>query len=261
VLPAQGGIVSSRVASTKWYVHLHPADAPDRLTMQTLRDQWHANGIRMEYNGPSPFYDQVLANAYSVGLSVIFITGGTLPTAAGNGAYALAAGVSAKRYAGYGLTWEIANEPDLFYGQGGVAKYIALAKATALAIRANDATATILTGGTSGKDRDFVFEIAAGKALAPYVDGVAIHPYGIDYNSMGSATVIVSLATGMPVSITEWASADGQGIGQAMASAKGLASAFCVYEYQDQSGEIAVHDPAYGLLDSGAWAAFAAVAN
>jgi GH35 family endo-1,4-beta-xylanase len=179
-------------------------------------------------------------------------------------AYVQAVGLAVRRYAGHGLIWEIYNEPDLLYGEDvnvGVPEYLALAKPTALAIRANDSTALILTGGTSGRDEGFPFAKAAGKALAPYVDGVSIHPYGIDYNSMGSAVVEVSLATGKTVYVTEWATYGGQGLGQAMASAKGLTPIFCVYEYQEQASEKASNDVDWGLVDTGAWVAFAAAAQ
>ncbi len=141
-----------------------------------------------------------------------------------------------------------------------VPNYVALAKPTALAIRANDPSALILSGGTSGRDEHFPFAIAAGIALAPYVDGVSIHPCGIDYNSMSSAIVEVSLATAKTVYVTEWATYAGQGLGQAMASAKGLTPIFCIYEYQEQASEFASNEVDWGLVNTGAWQAFAAAA-
>lgn len=263
VTPAQAATVSSKVATTDYYVELHPQDAPDLAMLKKIHDVWKASGIRIDYIvGLNTFYDQLVADAAAVGLKVAFSTPYTNhePDVT---AYAQSMGASAKRYAGDGITWEIYNEPDLNFGEDpvtSVAKYVALAQPTALALKGGDPGALVLSGGTSGKDRDFVFAIAAGKALAPYVDGVAIHPYGVDYNSMGAAVVDVSLATGKTVYITEWATNGGQGLGQAMASAKGLTPFFCVYEYQEQALEKAAGDQTWGLVDSGAWAAFAAAA-
>jgi hypothetical protein len=261
VTPAQAA--TTRVTTTGYFVELHPLDAPGLPMLRQIHDQWHASGIRIDYTPTNDtFYDALVSNARRVGLKVAFTT----PYASLNSdvaAYARSAGIAAKRYAGLGMIWEIYNEPDLLYGEDvdvAVPQYVALAKPTALAIRANDATALILTGGTSGRDEHFPFAIAAGKALAPYVDAVSIHPYGIDYNSMGAAVVEVSLATGKPVDVTEWASYGGQDVGEAMTSAKGLTSMFCIYEYQEQASEFASHDVMWGLLNTGAWAAFAAAA-
>jgi hypothetical protein len=232
--------------------------------LRKIHDVWHASGIRIDYIvGNTSFYDKLVADTNTVGLK-LDLTSPYTSIGSDLGAYAQTVGLAARRYAGNGIIWEIYNEPDLLYGEDvnvGVSRYVALAKPTALAIRANDATAVILTGGTSGRDEGFVFAKAAGKALAPYVDGVSIHPYGIDYNSMGSAVVEVSLATGKSVYITEWATYAGQGLGQAMASAKGLTPIFCVYEYQEQASEKAEHDVVWGLVDTGAWVAFAAAAK
>jgi hypothetical protein len=175
--------------------------------------------------------------------------------------YAAAAGSAAARYAGQHLTWEIYNEPNLLLTANlgtGVSGYIALAKATAIAIRANDPTATIITGGTGGPDTTkFTYAIAAGQALAPYVDGVSIHPYGIDYGSFGSAIVEVAAATKLTVYISEWGDNNQQGLTQAMQSAKGLTPMFRAYEYAEQPAEIAARDDTWGLV-GGVWQAFAA---
>jgi hypothetical protein len=263
VTPAQAGAVSSDVTAISYFVELHPADAPDVPMLRKIHDRWHAGGVRIDYiPGNDAFYDALVSNTHGVGLKLSLTTPYT-STGSDVGTYARIVGAAAKRYAGSGIIWEIYNEPDLLYGEDvnvGVANYVALAKPTALAIRASDSTALILTGGTSGRDEGFPFAIAAGAALAPYVDGVSIHPYGIDYNSMGSAVVKVSLATGKTVYITEWATYGGQGLGQAMASAKGLTPIFCVYEYQEQASEKASNDVTWGLVDTGAWQAFATAA-
>lgn len=263
VTPGQAAIVAAHVTTTGYYVEFHPLDAPNLSMLHQVHDQWHASGIRIDYiPGNNAFYDGLVSNARHVGLKVVFTTPYT-SLGSSVAAYAQNAGIAAKRYAGLGLTWEIYNEPDLLYGEDpnvAVPQYVALAIPTALAIRANDPTALILTGGTSGRDEYFPFAIAAGIALAPYVDGVSIHPYGIDYNSMGAAVVHVSLATGKPVYVTEWASYGGQDLGQAMTSAKGLTPMFCIYEYQEQASEIASHDVTWGLINTGAWSAFAAAA-
>jgi hypothetical protein len=265
VSPAQVNAITSRVKATDYYVVMHPSDAPDLATLRTLHDQWHARGIRMDYVDGDPWlYDALITNALAAGLKILLITPYTTPGGTVD-AYAQAVGTAARRYAGRGLTWEIYNEPDSRLDKSlgaGLAGYITLAKATANAIRANDPGATILTGGTSGIDSPhFTFAIAAAKALAPYVDGASIHPYGIDYGSFGSAVAEVATATGLPVYLTEWGDNDGQGLAQAMASAKGLTAIFGAYEYQEQASEIAAGDPNWGLKNTGAWQAFAAAAQ
>jgi hypothetical protein len=155
VTPAQANAITSHVKATDYYVVMHPSDAPDIATLRTIHDQWHARGIRMDdVDGDPPLYDGLVANALAVGLKVLLITPYT--TAGGTpDAYARVVGAAAQRYAGHGITWEIYNEPDSRLDKRlgvGLAGYIALAKATAIAIRANDPQETILTGGTSGID-------------------------------------------------------------------------------------------------------------
>ena len=201
VTPQQAATVSKAVKATTFYVQLHPADAPNRALLQTLHDQWHAGGIRMDYIvGNFAFYDALIADANAVGMKLDLITPyGTADSTPAS--YAAAVATAAQRYAGNSITWEIYNEPNLNFPSSlgsGLDGYVALAKSTALAIRAADKSATIITGGTGGNDtKDFSFAIAAGKALAPYVDGVSIHPYSIDYDSFGSAIVEVNAATGL----------------------------------------------------------------
>jgi len=261
VTPQQAATVSKAVKATTFYVQLHPADAPNRALLQTLHDQWHAGGIRMDYIvGNFAFYDALIADANAVGMKLDLITPyGTADSTPAS--YAAAVATAAQRYAGNSITWEIYNEPNLNFPSSlgsGLDGYVALAKSTALAIRAADKSATIITGGTGGNDtKDFSFAIAAGKALAPYVDGVSIHPYSIDYDSFGSAIVEVNAATGLTVYISEWGDNNQTGLTQAMQSARGLTPMFCVYEYQEQSNEIASGDPNWSLKD-GAWQAFAA---
>jgi hypothetical protein len=261
VTPQQAAAVARTVPATVFYVEIHPADNPTPAMLALIRNTWHAGGIRIDYVfGNEKFYDGLVAAARTLGLKLDLITPYGQPSM-NAAAYAKAAGVAAARYAGLGIVWEIYNEPNILLAPSlgtGLAGYVALAKATALAIRANDPSATIITGGTGGADNtDFTYAIAAGKALAPYVDGVSIHPYGIDYGSFGAAVVEVHAATGLNVYISEWGMNDQTGLTQAMQSAKGLTPMFCAYEYQEQPAETAAGDPNWSLV-GGAWQAFAA---
>jgi hypothetical protein len=142
------------------------------------------------------------------------------------------------------LVWELINEPDFYVPSMTVQQCIAVDTAAAQAIRAVDPTATIVTGGTSGIDsnHNFEYDIAIGQALAPYVDGVGLHPYGVAPSAFASQAAQISLATGKPTWITT--------------SSRGETPMFDSYDYQTQSGE-----PNYGLIDNGLWTTFAEQAH
>ena len=105
-----------------------------------------------------------------------------------NAQFAAFAGIAAKRYAPLGVHyWEIWNEPnlgDFWLPSNSAALYVDLLKQTSVAIKAQDSSAFIITGGlgpaaTDGYNvspRDFLIQMYANGAKG-YFDAVGDHPY------------------------------------------------------------------------------------
>ena len=93
-------------------------------------------------------------------------------------AFAKWAGAAAKRFRGRNLIWEIWNEPNIHFWQPkpDVQQYIALAQATAKAVREGDPRAIIVGPVISGFDPTFMEKCLASGALE-YLDAVSVHPY------------------------------------------------------------------------------------
>jgi len=167
-----------------------------------------ANAVRVDYTqeyGES-YYDTFFAAAAQNGLSVIEIT----PYLHTNNTFAQQLPYTPGAYAAYAaaeatrrcrsvptLIFELYNEPDAANSQATLspATYIALVEATAPAIRSACPSAIIITGGTSGLDLVWDTSVAA---IAPFVDGYGLHPYGLADTSMRSAITAVQNAFGTP---------------------------------------------------------------
>ncbi len=85
----------------------------------------------------------------------------------------------AARYAGRVEAWELWNEPDCVTGTCGEqdpAGYLPVLRAGHTGIKAGDPTATVVTGGISGANADWIRRLyaAGGKGL---FDALALHPY------------------------------------------------------------------------------------
>lgn len=93
-------------------------------------------------------------------------------------AFARWAAAGAKRYSGRRVIWEIWNEPNITFWKPkpDVQQYIALADATAKAIREVDSNAPIVGPATSGVPLPFIEEFFKSGILK-HLDAVSVHPY------------------------------------------------------------------------------------
>jgi hypothetical protein len=91
--------------------------------------------------------------------------------------YARFAGAMAKRFAGRVAAWEIWNEEDasLWWASGpDPAAYTALLKAAYPAVKAADPSATVVLGGLTGNDYEFLAQLY-GDGAKGYFNAVAVH--------------------------------------------------------------------------------------
>jgi len=93
-------------------------------------------------------------------------------------AFARWAAAAAKHYQGRRVIWEIWNEPNISFWKPkpDVAQYVALASATARAVREADPGATIIGPATSGFPWEFLEKVLQSEAV-PYLDAISVHPY------------------------------------------------------------------------------------
>lgn len=93
-------------------------------------------------------------------------------------AFARWAGEAAKHFRGRRIIWEIWNEPNISFWKPkpDVQQYIALAKATCAAVRANDPQATIIAPASSEFPWAFL-EAMFQAGLLEQLDAVSVHPY------------------------------------------------------------------------------------
>ncbi len=93
-------------------------------------------------------------------------------------AFARWAAAAAKHFAGRRIVWEIWNEPNINFWKPkpDVQQYIALALATAKAVRDADLNATIIGPATSEVPVKFLEELFTAGMLA-HLDAVSVHPY------------------------------------------------------------------------------------
>jgi hypothetical protein len=93
-------------------------------------------------------------------------------------AFARWAGEAAKHFRGRRVIWEIWNEPNIGFWKPkpDVQQYIALAKATCQAVRANDPQATIIAPASSEFPWAFL-EAMFQAGLLEQLDAVSVHPY------------------------------------------------------------------------------------
>jgi len=93
-------------------------------------------------------------------------------------AFARWAAAAARHFAGRHVIWEIWNEPNIAFWEPkpDVNQYIALALATAKAVRAADPDATIFAPASSELPWPFLETFLKSGALE-FLDGVSVHPY------------------------------------------------------------------------------------
>jgi len=93
-------------------------------------------------------------------------------------AFARWAAAAAKHFQGRRVLWEIWNEPNIHFWspKPDVNQYIALALATAKAVREADPRATIIGPASSGFPWEFL-ETFVQSGILEYLDAVSVHPY------------------------------------------------------------------------------------
>jgi len=88
------------------------------------------------------------------------------------------AAAAATRYKGYGIIWEIWNEPNITFWRPApdVDQYLTLAFATCRAVRSADPDAVIIGPATSQVPLPFIESFLAS-GIMQYIDAVSVHPY------------------------------------------------------------------------------------
>ena len=135
-----------------------------------------------------PFVDRVIGMARARGLEPL-VTLWLTPSWANGGAgervlpddpqdYARVAAWAARRYAGKVGAWEVWNEPNhpSFMVGTDPAAYVRLLRAAYPAIKTADPTATVVFGGPSLNDSDWIAR-AYDAGAQGYFDAMATHPY------------------------------------------------------------------------------------
>lgn len=141
-----------------------------------------------DYKWGVPFVDRVIDMATARGLRPL-VTVWLTPAWANGGAgeralpddpqdYARAVAWAARRYAGKVGAWEIWNEPNhpSFMVGTDPAAYVRLLQAAYPAVKTADPSATVVFGGPSLNDSDWI-ERAYAAGAQGYFDAMATHPY------------------------------------------------------------------------------------
>ena len=151
---------------------------------------WHAVEIepgRYDFRA----YDALVASMAKRGIRIVFILdyGNPMydnnfpPTSAqGRAAFARFAATAAQHYRGQDVIWDIWNEPNLdhfWIPEANATQYGQLALETIDAIRRVDPTALIVAPALSGFDPPYLRALGE-MGLFNRLDGVTVHPYGIE---------------------------------------------------------------------------------
>ena len=131
--------------------------------------------------------DSTVATARSLGLKLLINFGCTPAWAGGVGYNSWPTNASqvtrittwlAQRYKGKVAAWEIWNEPDCIGGcpNGSPVEFVKVLKAGYQGIKAGDRSATVVSGGISGNNAEWISRMYAAGAKG-YFDALAVHPY------------------------------------------------------------------------------------
>lgn len=183
VLPACATSISGIVAATgsqllptTFGCQVYPTDDIDRTV--TLLAACGSRLLRATANRDAfPYFDALFEAANRHGMRLIVISE-YAPQPVDSTAYAANAVTFHRRYAAYDPIWELWNEPNLEYYWGAPPDrkaYAKLAITTAAALR-NAGARDILSGGTSGIDVDWIYDLRANGVFA-VVSGCAVHSY------------------------------------------------------------------------------------
>jgi hypothetical protein len=136
-----------------------------------------AHYVRVSVQVPKAFLDAVVGAATGHGLRVILLSAyASQPVDLA--AYTQTAAQLQSRYASANPVWEIWNEPNLpqyWNASPNVGAYIDVLAATSAALRAAGAN-DIWTGGTSGVDLNWIYNLVVGGAFR-WANGCAVHSY------------------------------------------------------------------------------------
>jgi hypothetical protein len=141
-----------------------------------------------EYEFKESGYDALTLGCEELGIRVLYIldysnklyeSDKSVRTETGRKAFADFAAVTAKRYAGKGILWEIWNEANLghFWSpQPSVDDYCKLVEACASRIRDADPSGQVVAGATSQIPLEW-FEDCFKNGLLNWIDVLSVHPY------------------------------------------------------------------------------------
>lgn len=149
----------------------------DVLRSVAMLTELGAKYVRVSVQVPQSFLDAVVGAATRHGLRVILLSAYAAQPV-DLAAYARSTAQFQVRYAAADPVWEIWNEPNLpqyWNGPPDVSAYITVLAAASAALRAAGAT-DIWTGGTSGVDLNWIFNLSARGAFR-WANGCAVHSY------------------------------------------------------------------------------------
>lgn len=166
----------------------HALDAAQRLGMRWVRTDlfWHwVETMPGQYNF-APF-DSLLARLDERGMRALFILdygndlygGGPPTTAEAQAAFVAFATAAVERYAPRHAAFEVWNEPDTDYfwpPASDAAAFVRLFNATATEVRKGASAVTLVTGGLSWFDFDYLAAMLDA-GVSQHADAIGVHPY------------------------------------------------------------------------------------
>lgn len=201
--------------------------------------------------------------------------GGAVRSEADRAAFRRYASATAMHFRGHDVSYEIWNEPDVEgdrYFES--ADFGGFARDVAIAVRAADRGAPIVSGGISWGDHEYFASMLSALSNDAPISAVGFHPYrgGAPENAAGDfgridTIVDEALRPATPIWITEWgySAAEGGADGHAAASraqqgvqlARQMLTAWAVhapltiwYELRDRGDDARASEQNFGLLDS-----------
>lgn len=204
--PGVSGIVATKgspLRPTAFGCQVYPSD--DIAQSVALLAACGSKLLRVTANNAGfAYFDALFAAAAKHGMRVIAISD-YAPQPVDVAAYAANAATFQRRYAAYDPIWELWNEPNLEHYWGAPpdrSVYAKLAIATATALR-NAGAREILSGGTSGIDVDWIYDLRA-RGVFDVVTGCAVHSYKAPAQALSEYIQALSLVPpGVKIYTTE----------------------------------------------------------
>jgi hypothetical protein len=228
----------------------------------------------VEHGGAFNFteIDRRMALLEAKGMSVVWILGYGHPdhggvhkpiSAADKSAYIEFVRQVATRYKGRKSikAYELWNEPNHFGWSGEPQAYIAMAKDAANAIKLVDPAATVVSGGLSWVDKNYLFNMAATRSMSPF-SAVGMHPYrhtsrpetyAADFRPISD--ILKNFGVTAPIWGTEWGySSAAMGAAYGNGHAAAARNKHAIYTLRAVLTQIALNAPLatiYNLADTG----------